>query len=484
MSPANVTNRSSSRRRREAGRREDVDDDRHTDAAGHGSTTDQHTDAAGQPEPNPMPRRRESLTFTGPDAASQTVETVSELLVWIQNDPEAAWRMMASKWNALEQSQATLKEVELELRLMRANYAVLQEELQKTQDGCCGGNHSADLVDDLEEEYRNIKQQLESVEKERDTLAAAFRLLVPTKPVEHVVPTTECVSSTSVPPSPSPMGPIRSKTASSEPGSWHTKKVADPAMLSDGKEVRFEDWEDGILDKLELNADHYPTERHRMAYLRGRCEGKALQHINPRMNRTSATAYQNVRQVLDHLRGVFLDPNRAQLAASEYEILRMAPADDFKDFLALFSRLAEEARRPEEVRRRDLYSKLPTKIQNQVMMLLGRDGSMDDFVRECQLAASFVSQQQKFQKIREKDTKPSSSPATSTVAGTASTADVDKTKAKDERSRLMKLGLCFICKLPDHISRNCPTKVTVKTVAVDTPVDTPMDNKDMGKDYA
>ena len=46
----------------------------------------------------------------------------------------------------------------------------------------------------------------------------------------------------------------------------------------------------------------------------------------------------------------------------------MDPKQDFTDFLAEFTRLVEESDQPIDLRKQDLYQKIPTLMQNQVMM--------------------------------------------------------------------------------------------------------------------
>lgn len=148
-------------------------------------------------------------------------------------------------------------------------------------------------------------------------------------------------------------------------------KVPDPPLLSDGKTVKFKAWKTEIKRKFKLNQDHYPTTAHQLVHVISRCEGKALSHISPRMQDDSATPYQTIDDVFDHLQTVFYDPNQKQAARDEYLDLQMDPKQDFIDFLADFTRLAEESEQPMELRKKDLYRKLPYLLQNQVIIYSG-----------------------------------------------------------------------------------------------------------------
>ena len=80
-----------------------------------------------------------------------------------------------------------------------------------------------------------------------------------------------------------------------------------------------------------------------MAYLKSRCEDKALMYIEPRMQDDTTSPYKNIDEIFDHLESVFDNPDRKRLARNEYARLTMDIKADFVDFLAEFTRLAEEA---------------------------------------------------------------------------------------------------------------------------------------------
>ncbi|KAJ5661416.1 uncharacterized protein N7477_009032 [Penicillium maclennaniae] len=164
--------------------------------------------------------------------------------------------------------------------------------------------------------------------------------------------------------------------------------MPDAPMLDDCKTVRFNAWATMIKRKLAANADHYPTAEHRMIYVASRCEGKALLYIHPRLEEDASNPYRDALDIMEHLKGVFQNPNRAAEAYQEYQRLTMKPKDNFNDFLAEFVRLAEEANQPEDRRKRDLYDKLPNLLQTQMMLLVDKTTvDFNEFVRTCQSAA-------------------------------------------------------------------------------------------------
>ena len=51
--------------------------------------------------------------------------------------------------------------------------------------------------------------------------------------------------------------------------------------LDEGQAPTFKQWKASIMDRLEVNADHYPTERSRQALVWGTTSGKARDYLEP-----------------------------------------------------------------------------------------------------------------------------------------------------------------------------------------------------------
>lgn len=279
--------------------------------------------------------RRTSLVFAAQqEDTGVKVNTVEELIAWIEAEPETAWRLLQNRQAQIDelriaQEQKDLKYADETTRL-REQLAALEDRANPARP-------------DVEEEYARLRTELEDTRKERDSLMTAMRLMGPGGFSNRTTPTPE----------------DRPRKST---------KLPDPPMLNDRKQVTFKGWKSDIRKKLRLNEDHYPTPDHQMAYLKSRCEGKALMHIEPRMQDDTTSPYRSVDEIFDHLESVFDNPDRKRLARNEYARLMMDVKIDFVDFLAEFTRLAEEADQPVDLRKQDLYQKIPTLMQNQTMM--------------------------------------------------------------------------------------------------------------------
>ena len=86
-----------------------------------------------------------------------------------------------------------------------------------------------------------------------------------------------------------------------------SSKLPDPPVFTDRKNLTWEVWETKIQDKLEVNADYYPTALSQIAYIASRVEGDAAEHIYGRRQDRAAKPYTSVNKLLKHLAGIYED---------------------------------------------------------------------------------------------------------------------------------------------------------------------------------
>ena len=77
------------------------------------------------------------------------------------------------------------------------------------------------------------------------------------------------------------------------------------------------------------------TGRNRLAYVRSRCGGRAIEHLLARSRPTSVNPYRDASEIFDHLKTIlYQDVNRAWNAKGKLRRLYMRASDKFQDFVS------------------------------------------------------------------------------------------------------------------------------------------------------
>lgn len=392
-----------------ANRNETNDNDTNQDEA--------NTDAGQENQQNP-------IFIEGDENEEQRMVTLEEFLQYASDEPEWLY----------EKLQVTHQRHDDRLDDHKVRLA--EEELRsQTKDG------EITLLRRKVVEIENVRQQLAEAKAERDAFGSQIARLV--------------------------MDNANSRQASPMPINRKTTKIPDPPMLTDGKEPRFEDWLLLMNQKLTANADHFDTPQLRIAYVASRCEGKTRKHITPRMRDNAMNPYTDSKDVLNHLKTIYDDPNRVTTAKHQFRQLYMKTSDKFHDFLSEFLYLAAEAGVAEDDWKDELYNKLTTKLQELCISSSIHESTFQEFSSAVSQTASRLEViNYRTQKNRtfspNKDTNKGASRPGATVkkepALPQSTSPTAPRAGSAGHDQMMKEGRCFHCQERGHLARDCPTK--------------------------
>ena len=113
-------------------------------------------------------------------------------------------------------------------------------------------------------------------------------------------------------------------------------KLPDPSILTDGHVVEFNInvWESKMAKKLAANADHYPTEVLRMAYVDSRVDGEAYKHLAAKSKISAWKSFATAEEMFEVLQKAYGNVNRAHTAMNKFWDLKMTK--DFNSFWAKF----------------------------------------------------------------------------------------------------------------------------------------------------
>src|SRR5436190_20002147 len=259
-------------------------------------------------------------------------------------------------------------------------------------------------------------------------------------------------------------------------------KIPDPPILTDGKDPTFESWKLQIQGKLRVNADHFPTNEARMAYVFSQTGGDAQGHLRPRYDEDSEDLFLTDQEMISHLTSIYEDPHKVQNARIDYKSLFMKPSETFVDFHTHFLHLAGQAKIPKDDLCPDLFDKLTLELQRTVLPVYSTLTTVKSLAEEC-LSIDQTLRRLKARSDRLKartnhtatKTQNTIAPPAKTVTTANATHSVTTTptrtpsqEATTERTcpsysdpaiqALSNQGACFNCRQKGHFSRDCPVK--------------------------
>ena len=103
-------------------------------------------------------------------------------------------------------------------------------------------------------------------------------------------------------------------------------------MLTDGHVARFNInvWKSKMAKKLAANADHYPIEILRIAYIDSCVDEEAYKHLVARSRISAQKLFATAKEMFEVLQKAYGNVNRAHTAMNKFQDLKMTK--DFNSF--------------------------------------------------------------------------------------------------------------------------------------------------------
>ncbi len=221
----------------------------------------------------------------------------------------------------------------------------------------------------------------------------------------------------------------------------------------------WETWNIKIADKLDVNVNHYFTEKIRIVYVIFRLEDDADQQIYAKHHIDAFSFYQSLSELLKHLKEIYEDQNLIWKCHHEYITLKQLNkliSFFYSEFTKIFSFLNYD----DVILMNDIQNKINNHLQNVLSVCLIKFNSLDklkiflqDVNNKQRVNYQLHDEQQTVKSIAASKKRFVSS---STSASILITSYVWLTTFFTLESEWLRMSIiCFKCKVLNHLSKNC-----------------------------
>ncbi len=244
-------------------------------------------------------------------------------------------------------------------------------------------------------------------------------------------------------------------------GNDHHKsvKLPDPPIFTETGNPIWETWNTKIADKLDVNANHYPTEKIRIAYVISRLEGDADQQTYAKRRVDALSPYQSLSELLKHLKEIYEDQDLIRKCRREYVALKQLNKL-FSSFYSEFTRIFSFLNYDDIILMNDIQDKINNRLQNALSVCFIEFSSLDklktflqDVNNKQRVNYQLRDEQRTVKSIAasKKRFVPSSTPASTSTTSYVRLATFSTPEPKRSRMPI----ICFNCKVSSHLSKNC-----------------------------
>ena len=141
-------------------------------------------------------------------------------------------------------------------------------------------------------------------------------------------------------------------------------------------------WESKMVKKLTANADHYPTETLRMAYINSRVDREAYKHLAARSRIGARKPFAMAEEMFKVLQKAYGDVNRKHTAMNKFRDLKMTK--DFNSFWAKFQVLTSELDHNKATLISELKFKLTPLLSQAMAGGVSQPTDIYEYAKQCQ----------------------------------------------------------------------------------------------------
>ncbi len=235
-------------------------------------------------------------------------------------------------------------------------------------------------------------------------------------------------------------------------------KLSNSLIFIETDDSIWETWNIKIADKLNVNANHYSTEKIRIVYVIFRLEDDADQQIYAKHRVDAFSLYQSLSELLKHLKEIYEDQNLIRKCRHEYVALKQLNKL-FSSFYSEFTRIFSFLNYDDVTLMNNIQNKINNRLQNALSVCFIKFSSLDklkiflqDVNNKQQVNYQLRDEQRTVKSIAASEKRFVSS---STSASTSTTSYVRLATFFILESEWSRMSIiCFNCKVSNHLSKN------------------------------
>ncbi len=236
-------------------------------------------------------------------------------------------------------------------------------------------------------------------------------------------------------------------------------KLSNSLIFIETDDSIWETWNIKIADKLNVNANHYSTEKIRIVYVIFRLEDDADQQIYAKHHVDAFSLYQSLSELLKHLKEIYEDQNLIWKCHCKYVTLKQLNKS-FSSFYSEFTRIFSFLNYNDITLMNDIQNKINNRLQNALSVCLIEFSSLDKLkiflqdVNNKQWVNYQLRDEQWTVKSIAASKKRFVSSLTSASASVTSYVQLATFFILESEWSRMSI-ICFNCKASSHLSKNC-----------------------------
>jgi len=252
--------------------------------------------------------------------------------------------------------------------------------------------------------------------------------------------------------------------------SKRSQKLSNSSLFTDEKESIWNDWQEKIRDKLEINVDHFNNDKAILVYIHFRISEDAVKVILVRCQRDSLNSYSTINDLLYELAQLYDDSDKETNFRRKYANLSQEKSK-FSNFYSMFQRLFFYLEYHEKQLIVDLRDKIVYRLHAAWSSQLIQSESLNE-IRSYLIHLSNEHRvmndikEKKFMiKIRKQVIFAEKWDSLNLYRKIKVIVSVDSSKSRDATLTSVKetniqTESCFICHKSDHSSRECSDRTS------------------------